>query len=244
MRIYSDIWTSLTKFASNNSPISSELTDLVIKYKQTKSPILFEQIQQKVTPLIRKYINTYASSGLDNDLLEGQLIIYLKQAIDAYDNKKGPFEGFLPKYFQQLYRFVNNYQSAVRLPEHHKLQYFEFDSKKHLLEEQLGREPTFDELAQATGFSKKQIKSFMNRSVGSLEETSWNLAYTDKSLHEKEALAHIETKFGPSIARAIEHVEIKGQKLSDYCRANNIDYYSFYPKYKQAKEDYEWFLNT
>lgn len=234
------------KFASlsANKPIESELTNMVIQYKQTKSPALFEQIQYKVMPLIRKYIGTYAASGLDTDLLESQLVIYLKQAIDAYNKSKGPFEGFLPGYFQQIYRFVNNYQSAVRLPEHYKLQYGEFEKAKNVLEEQLGRAPTISELSAATGFSRDQIKTFMNRSVGALQEDSWTIAYDDKSLRQKEALAHIEAKFGPSFARAIEEVEIKGEKLSEYCRKHNIDYSSFYTKYRQAKEDYEWFLNS
>ncbi|MEM0370774.1 MAG: hypothetical protein QXE80_08785 [Pyrobaculum sp.] len=215
-----------------------------MKYKQTKNPVVLEQIQQKVAPLMRKFTQMYAASGLDNDLLETQLVIYLKQAIEAYDNKKGPFEAFLPRYFQQIYRFVNNYQSPVRLPEHYKLQYGEFEKVKNVLEEQLGRSPTISELSAATGFPRSQIKTFLSRSVGALQEDSWTIAYDDKTLRQKEALAHIEAKFGPSFARAIEEVEIKGVKLSEYCRRHNIDYSSFYPKYRQAKEDYEWFLNS
>lgn len=244
--ILTELWRileTLHKFAASEEPVS-ELTNLVMQYKKTRSPMLYEQIEAKVAPLIQKHVQVYAASGLDRELLENQLVIYLKQAIDTYDPKKGPFEAYLPGYLKQIYRFVNNYQSALRLPENYKLQYSTFETTKNLLEQQLGREPTISEVASASGLPYDQVRTFYRRSIGALEEDSWAIAYDDSSLRQKEALAHVEAKYGRGMARAIEAVLIKGESLMDYCRKHRLEYASFYPKFRQARQDYEWFLNS
>lgn len=222
--------------------MESEVTRMVNTYKRTRDPKLLEEIMDKMQPLINSTVNKFALSGLDPSILREQVKIYVKQAIDNYTPGKGNFEAFASGYVRQTYRFVNNYQHPIRLPENYKLNYERFDTTFSELKTQLHRTPLPEEVSRASGLPLNQVQAFMSRQISPLEE-GWVGKTHDDTLALKEAIALVRARYGEKIAKAVEKV-LKGAKISDVVRELGLDYMQTYQKIQQALKDVDKFLLT
>lgn len=214
----------------------SEVTNLVEQYKRSPRTDLLEQIYRKMEPLIRSTVAKYYASGLPPEVLETQAKVYLKQAIDAYQIGKGSFESFAQKYMQQMYRFVNQYQHPVRLPENYKNQYAKFETVYNQLETELDRQPTIEELRSLTNLNTKTLKTFMRRQVVPLEE-GWIEAFGNQSLKLKEGLVAVGSRYGNTVKSIVEDIVYKDMSITDALKKRNLDYNTYYPKIKKALDD-------
>jgi DNA-directed RNA polymerase specialized sigma subunit len=228
-----------TKTAAKLDSIDS----LVQDYKRTRSPMVLEQIEKALQPQIQQAIYKYKASGVPEDLLENNILIILQKSIETYKPNSGAsFATWFAQNLQQMYRFVNNLQGALYLPEEYKREYAKFDEAFNKLETTLGRQPTFDELKRETGLPNRMLQAFTSRTTMPLEEDTWAQYTDDMSFRVKEALAHIEAKYGKIYAKALEETEVGDKPLAQFCRENKLDYGQFYYKLQAARDEFKSML--
>jgi hypothetical protein len=75
-----------------------------------------------------------------------------------------------------------------------------------------------------------------------LEEDTWAQYTDDMSFRVKEALAHIEAKYGKIYAKALEETEVGDKPLAQFCRENKLDYGQFYYKLQAARNEFKSML--
>lgn len=169
-------------------------------------------------------------------------MIYLKQAIDKFVPGKGAFESFASLYIKQAYRFVNQYQHPIRLPENIKNQYSDYEYAYNYLKESLGREPTEEEIAEHSKLQKGIVDIFQKRKVNPLEE-DWIGKSKVNTLKLKEAMVIVESRYGYQIRKILEEMLFKDRKLTDIIKEQNLNYNTVYPKVQQALKDVDKYLD-
>lgn len=220
--------------------MESEVTRLVNTYKRTQDPKLLEEIYKKMEPLIMSTTYKFAPGGIDKNILKEQIKIYIKQAIDNYTPGKGSFEAFANSYVQQAYRYVNNYQHPLRLPENYKLEYDKYDTIINELKAKLHRMPTAQEISKASGIPIDQVKTYMQRQINPLEESWVGKSFSD-TLALKEALIMVKTRYGNDIANIVEKV-LKGEKMTNALKGTGLNYNQVYRTVQKAIDDVDNYL--
>lgn len=103
-----------------------------------------------MTPLIRSQVGKYKNSGLPYKALELEGKKLASHALDTYDPNKGTqINTHVTNYLQKLSRFTNTYQNVGHIPEPRALMLGRYETIFSNLEEEKGREPTIQELADA-----------------------------------------------------------------------------------------------
>ncbi len=115
------------------------------------------EIQNQYKPLVLSQLRTYSKAVLPASALQAEAYKLIKKAMDTYDPNKGPLSAHIKTYMQKMYRYVNDNQNLVRLPENYKLDVSKFNENRTALQEELDRAPTVGELAQSLGWSPKKV---------------------------------------------------------------------------------------
>jgi RNA polymerase primary sigma factor len=90
--------------------------------------------------------------------------IGLVQAVDKFDPDKGRFSTFAMHWIiASMKRTEENFARPIRLPSYMVQVKTKINRAKEQLTQELGREPTVDELVEATGCSKRNIQSVLKR---------------------------------------------------------------------------------
>jgi DNA-directed RNA polymerase specialized sigma subunit len=99
------------------------------------------------------------------------------KAAKSYDEKSGlKFSTHLHNSLKKLSRISTKYGGTVRLPEGTQFKVHRLNQQEASLKEELGREPTFQELAVATGFTLQQVTNLLKSRKKDVNVN--NLAYT------------------------------------------------------------------
>ncbi|NDE17442.1 hypothetical protein EBZ80_21170 [bacterium] len=80
------------------------------------------------------------------------------KALDTYDPKRGNVRTHLLSQLQSLRRLTAQSQNIISIPEQVGLDYSRLNESEAELRDQLGRDPTDDELADHTGLSTRRIQ--------------------------------------------------------------------------------------
>lgn len=172
-----------------------ETKELIIKIKQgdeTARKKIIESNLRFVVYLAKKYINR-GISFLDL-VQEGN--IGLMKAIDKFDPSKGlklsTYSSFWIK--EQINRLILNTSRNIRIPIHKQENYGKYIRVNNKLSNELGRNPTFEELAYEMGCSVEEVKEYnniikdtvsLNTLVGEDNDTELEnfIAYEDESIN-------------------------------------------------------------
>jgi len=99
--------------------------------------------------LLQKEVNKYAASPLPRTSLETEARILALKAFDSYDPNKAQLNTHVTNHLKHLQRYVLTYQNIGKIPEHRGIAISKFQNIKENLTEDLDREPTIVELADA-----------------------------------------------------------------------------------------------
>lgn len=126
----------------------------------------------QLSPII--YAEVKRTSGtLPTAALSAEAKKWAFKAIQTYDPDKGTaISTHVVNYLQKTRRLNYKFQNAVRLPENMQLKYHEFNHARVMLEDELNREPTDEELAKKLGWSKPQTVKFKNSLYNDLIESN------------------------------------------------------------------------
>ena len=172
-----------------------ETKELIIKIKQgdeTARKRIIESNLRFVVYLAKKYINR----GIPFLDLVQEGNIGLMKAIDKFDPSKGlklsTYSSFWIK--EQINRLILNTSRNIRIPIHKQENYGKYIRLNNKLSNELGRNPTFEELAYETGCSVEEVKEYnniikdtvsLNTLVGEDNDTELEnfIAYEDESIN-------------------------------------------------------------
>lgn len=172
-----------------------ETKELIIKIEQgdeTARKRIIESNLRFVVYLAKKYINR----GIPFLDLVQEGNIGLMKAIDKFDPSKGlklsTYSSFWIK--EQINRLILNTSRNIRIPIHKQENYGKYIRLNNKLSNELGRTPTFEELAYEMGCSVEEVKEYnniikdtvsLNTLVGEDNDTELEnfIAYEDESIN-------------------------------------------------------------
>lgn len=127
--------------------------------KDTDLSVLLQQL----APLIHAEVNRRAGT-LSRDLLQLQAKILACKAISNFNPNLGvKLSTHLINQLQKLSRLNYSHANGLRVPEHTLLKYHTFMLATEDLQDQLGRPPTTEEMADELSWSPKKIEVFQQQ---------------------------------------------------------------------------------
>jgi DNA-directed RNA polymerase specialized sigma subunit len=133
-------------------PSPESQTAMFNEWKATGDPNIQEYLLSSFDPLITSYIKKYSQSPIEYDVLKAKAFSLARNALPNYDPNAGARLGtYLYSQLAPLHRFVMSHQNPTYLPEHLSQRFGVVEKAVSDLREQLGRDPTSQEVSDQTG---------------------------------------------------------------------------------------------
>ena len=136
----------------NGIKVAAEFDELVeiLRWQKSQDPDSFDRIYNKYKNTVFSHVNKYKGGNVSPDLIHAKAISLLADALETYDpKKKAGFHTHLHNRLLKLYRYVNSKQNVAYIPEHQSLHIVSFLNVRDNLKDTLGRDPSYEELADA-----------------------------------------------------------------------------------------------
>lgn len=145
-------------------------TNLALKYKGGDKTVL-PQLLTSLNPLIFQHVNKW-SGNLPRDVITGEATNIVVNSLPKFDPGKSSLSTFLNSQLRQLSRFVYSNQNLVRLSEPRTIQVGNFKREQNRLKDELGREPSTEELADALSWNVSDVEKMIQSLTGDYVESS------------------------------------------------------------------------
>lgn len=136
---------------------SPDFDTLYPQWQQSQTPDLNTKLLGTVQPIIDTAVSSYAGSNASPTIKNRARLMALK-ALQTYDPKRGNIKTHLLSQLQSLRRLSAKEQNIISIPEQVGLDFQRLSSAENELRDALSRDPTDDEIADATGLSTRRIK--------------------------------------------------------------------------------------
>lgn len=142
--------------------------DLWKSWKKTNDSQTLSSLLDRLQPLIYREVNKWQYTIPAPALMsKGRMLTV--EALKSYNPNMGAAIGtHVTSRLRKLSRHVYPYQNIARLPENKQLLYNTFESAKGKLYDDLGREPTVEEIGDELSWTPKKVRDF-NRSFSRRE---------------------------------------------------------------------------
>lgn len=127
------------------------------QWKTTRTPDMNTKMLATVQPVVDTALMSYAGKTTSPTLKSRARLMALK-ALDTYDPQKGNIRTHLLSQMQSLRRMTAKEQNIISLPEQVGLDYQRLGESENELRDQLGRDPTDNELSDHTMLSSRRIR--------------------------------------------------------------------------------------
>jgi len=155
-------------FASGGSSSAGKLeddhTEAFNQWKADPTPDTRGALLKSVSPVISTAIHSYAPSGGPNIKSKARLMAL--KAFDSYDPAKGNMKTHLLSQLRGLQRTQGQANQIIRIPERVVLDRQHLAETESRMQDELGRDPSDLEIANATGLSLKRIGHIRNAKPG------------------------------------------------------------------------------
>jgi DNA-directed RNA polymerase specialized sigma subunit len=129
------------------------------KWKKTKDPAHLNALITSMDPFLQSNVNKFSTAPLPRTALESQARLLAVKALQTYDPSKGTqINTHVGHELKHLNRYVIEYQNVGKIPENRGIAISKFQNIKSNLTEDLGREPTITELADALMWSPAEVE--------------------------------------------------------------------------------------
>jgi len=224
-----------------------ELLAKIKTWKQTNNPKIFEEIYPEFELIVKKNTHRFAGGGLPNETIELQGRNLVAQALRSYEPTKGNVYGYVNSNLQGISRFVNTYQSPLRLPENLNLKYNTYEAAHNELEAKLDRPPSTIELAEYLSWPVTKVDTFKRRRVTHEDETGAVVGkiYDNQELNYLEFREYVASKYGADADSMFAHYkgwESPAMSIADISRKYNMDYYSARKLINQLEQELNDFI--
>ena len=156
--------TSLERTASavTTATLTRSEQDLALwrRWKSHPTDVHASALLAQVSPLIQREASKWAGT-LARPLLDTEGKRLAMQAFHSFDPSRGAQLGtHVVNQLQKMSRLSYSNQNVARLPENKMLKYHAYNLGHSTLQDELGRAPTADELADDLAWSLKHLESF------------------------------------------------------------------------------------
>lgn len=137
-----------------------------------------EELLNRLEPLIQREVQKWGST-VPAAALSARARLLTVDALRKYDPNMGAAVGtHVASQIRKLSRHVYPYQNVARLPENKQLSYNTYQVAQQRLTDNMGREPTSDELSDELGWTPKKVGDF-RKAFGLQEFVESQGAYFD-----------------------------------------------------------------
>jgi hypothetical protein len=144
------------------STASSRDLELWKKWKEERNKDNLTPLMASMNPVIQKEVSRWATGNVSRPVLNIEAKKIALKAFDSYDPNSTQLNTHLTNQLKGLSRIVYTHSNAARMPEHQTLKVGSYLNAKNELEEDLGREPTAQELSASLKWSMKEVDRFRN----------------------------------------------------------------------------------
>ena len=127
------------------------------QWQKQQTPELNTKLIGTIQPIVDTAVSSYAGANASPTIKNKARLMALK-ALQTYDPQRGNVKTHLLSQLQSLRRLAAKEQNIISLPEQVGLDFQRLSSAENELRDALSRDPTDDELADATGLSTRRIK--------------------------------------------------------------------------------------
>lgn len=133
------------------------------KWKKTGDPSYMNSLINSLNPYLQSHVNKFSMAPIPRTALESQAKLLALKALQTYDPKRGTqINTHLGHELKHLNRYVIEYQNVGKIPENRGIAISKFQNIKSNLTEDLNREPTVTELADALQWSPAEVERMQN----------------------------------------------------------------------------------
>lgn len=133
------------------------------KWKSTGSRDDLGVLFNRMEPVIQKEVSRWASGPVARPVLNLEAKKISLNAFNSFDPNKAKLNTHLTNNLKGLSRIVYTHTNPARMPEHQVLKLSTFMSSKQALEEQLGREPTSQEISEELAWSPGEVERYQGQ---------------------------------------------------------------------------------
>ncbi len=144
------------------TPRQQQDLDLWKEWRKTRNSAVLQQLLDGLKPLLNREISKWDST-VPRAALESKARLLAVEALENYDPHRGAAVGtHVASRIRKLSRSVYPYQNVARLPENQQLLYNTFQIAQNKLVDDLGRDPTHEEMADELRWTPKKVGDFQN----------------------------------------------------------------------------------
>ena len=151
-------------------------SELFNRYKENPTIELRNQIVEENLYMVDILIRKYLGKGVDYDDLYQVGALALVSAVERFDVSKGyEFKSFAtPTILGEIKKYFRDKQWSLKVPRRLKEIATKVQEVKNSLSNTLGRAPSVDEIAKATGYTHEQIMQALesSKAYGTLESAA------------------------------------------------------------------------
>ena len=149
------------------NPAKSEVKarDLALweEWHKTQNPVALQKLLDQMSPIINREVNKWAAS-MSRSLLEAEGKRLAVEAFKTFDPTRGAtLSTYTASRLPKLSRIVYANQNTARLSETKALLFHTYNAANNELKDQLGRDPTNDELSDHLAWSPKKLTQFQQQ---------------------------------------------------------------------------------
>lgn len=151
-------------------------------WNRSKDPEALSSLYKNLNPLIHSTINPLRGSISDR-VLEAEAKLQALKAFKTFDPNRGvKLSTHVANNLQKVNRITYNNMELLSVPEQRRIKFKNYDATKSNLEEELGRPPSLNELADALGWSKAEVARHRAESWKELSASNPNVS--DVGFHD------------------------------------------------------------
>lgn len=187
--------------------MNDKLVESWERWRKTNSKQELQYLLTNLQPQINMAVGNYYNSGLPLPVLKAEAKRLILEALETYDPSKGTLKNYISVYLQKLYRFVNNNQNAIRLPENHRLELSTLKKVQADFQLRYDREPTAVELADELGWSLDKVTTLLKeiRTPIILGSDAWDRKTLGDDLEIRNAFEYASAKLRPEEIKVMEY---------------------------------------
>lgn len=126
-------------------------------WKASPTPTATAGFMKQLDPVIDKAARSQVGEQGMNPLVKSRARVITLKALQGYDPQQGRLVSHLYNHMQGLKRYTAQTAAGIHVPERVALDRRAVDASHQELHDELGRDPTDDELADRSGFSTRRI---------------------------------------------------------------------------------------
>ena len=130
------------------------------KWNNTRDKQDLKVLFGRVQPIIHKEVSRWATGPVARPVLTLEAKKISLNAFNNFDPNKSRLSTHLTNNLKGLSRIVYTHNNPARIPEHQILKLNTFLGAKNSLEEELGREPTTQELAESLAWGNNEVSRY------------------------------------------------------------------------------------